>query len=190
RFVAVLVIACPCALGLATPAAIAVGTGRGAELGVLVKGGEALEAASHVDLVLLDKTGTLTTGEPRVVSVVAYDETEDDVLALAASAELPSEHPVGRAIVAAARERGLEIAAPESFRAEPGGGVVARARGRDVRIGTARHLAGIEIGRAERDAEDVAARGETPTLIAAGGRVVALIGVRDEPAEGAAAAVK
>ncbi|HEY1956370.1 MAG TPA: heavy metal translocating P-type ATPase [Polyangiaceae bacterium] len=190
RFVAVLVIACPCALGLATPAAIAVGTGRGAELGVLVKGGEALEAASHVDLVLLDKTGTLTTGEPRVVSIAAYEGKEEDVLALAASAELPSEHPVGRAIVAAARARGLELASPDSFRAEPGGGVVARVRGRDVRIGTARHLEGLERARAERDAESFAARGETPTLVAADGRVIAVIGVRDEPADGAAAAMQ
>ncbi len=191
RFVAVLVIACPCALGLATPAAIAVGTGRGAELGVLVKGGEALEAASHVDVVLLDKTGTLTTGKPRVVSIVTYGVAENDALSLAASAELPSEHPVGQAIVAAARERHLDVAAPESFRAEPGGGVVARALSRDVRIGTSRHLAeeAIDVARAEDDARALASRGETPTLVAADGKVIAVVGVRDEPAEGAAAAI-
>ncbi len=187
RFVAVLVIACPCALGLATPAAIAVGTGRGAELGVLVKGGEALEAASHVDTVLLDKTGTLTTGKPRVVSVKTRGMEEADALRLAACAELPSEHPLGVAIVADARERGLEVASPESFRAEPGGGVVARALGRDVRIGTARHLeeAGVDVHDLGAAAAELAARGETPVLVAADGAVVAVIGLRDEPAKGA-----
>ena len=196
RFVAVLVIACPCALGLATPAAIAVGTGRGAELGVLVKGGEALEAASHVDYVLLDKTGTLTTGKPRLVAIVARDASEDDVLRVAACAELPSEHPVGAAITLAARERGLSVEAPEWFRASPGGGVAARALGREVRIGSAQFLAreGVDVSGAEADATALASRGETPTLVAfVGGvtsRVVAVLGVRDEPAPGARSAVE
>ncbi len=192
RFVAVLVIACPCALGLATPAAIAVGTGRGAELGVLVKGGAALEAASRVDYVLVDKTGTLTTGKPRVVSIVPRGTSEADALRLAATAELPSEHPLGMAIVTEARDRGLEIASPESFRAEPGGGVISRALGREVRIGTARHLAdaGVDLGDVDRTAADLASRGETPVLVAADGAVVAVIGLRDEPAPGAKDAMR
>ena len=192
RFVAVLVIACPCALGLATPAAIAVGPGRGAELGVLVKGGDALEAASHVDFVLLDKTGTLTTGAPRVVSIRTYDFDEGEALRLAASAERASEHPVGQAIVAAARERGVAVGDAESFRATPGGGVTARADGREIRIGSARHLAaeGVDVSPAAADEATLAERGETAALVAIDGRVVALFGTRDEPAPGAADAVR
>jgi Cu+-exporting ATPase len=179
RFVAVLVIACPCALGLATPAAIAVGTGRGAELGVLVKGGVALETASRVDVVFVDKTGTLTTGKPRVVTADA------DVLAIAASAELPSEHPLGVAIVAEARARGLDPAAPESFRAEPGGSVVARVADHEVRIGTLRHLSGVDLRDGAERAERLARQGQTPVLVARDGLLAGVIGLRDEPADGA-----
>ncbi|KYF86899.1 ATPase, partial [Sorangium cellulosum] len=136
RFVAVLVIACPCALGLATPAAVAVGTGRGAELGVLVKGGAALEAASRVDTVLLDKTGTLTSGRPELTDVVALaGHGEAELLGLAAAAELQSEHPVARAIVEGARGRGVGLPAASDFRAEIGHGIEARAAGRLVRAG-------------------------------------------------------
>ncbi|HEX4515019.1 MAG TPA: heavy metal translocating P-type ATPase, partial [Polyangiaceae bacterium] len=186
RFVAVLVIACPCALGLATPAAIAVGTGRGAELGVLVKGGVALETASHVDVVFIDKTGTLTTGKPRVVSA------EQAVLELAARAELPSEHPLGVAIVAEARARGLDPKPPDSFRAEPGGGVVARVDDHDVRIGTARHLeaAGVDLRDGAARAEELARDGQTPVLVARDGVLVSVIGLRDEPAAGAKDAMR
>jgi Cu+-exporting ATPase len=186
RFVAVLVIACPCALGLATPAAIAVGTGRGAELGVLVKGGVALETASHVDVVFIDKTGTLTTGKPRVVTV------DEDALALAARAELPSEHPLGVAIVAEARARGLDPKPPDSFRAEPGGGVVARVDDHDVRIGTARHLeaAGVDLRDGAARAEELARDGQTPVLVARDGVLVSVIGLRDEPAAGAKDAMR
>ena len=181
RFVAVLVIACPCALGLATPAAIAVGTGRGAELGVLVKGGVALETASRVDVVLVDKTGTLTSGKPRVVTA------DDEGLAIAASAELPSEHPLGVAIVAEARARGIDPKAPESFRAEPGGGVIARVGDHDVRIGTARHLeaAKVDLRDGTARAEALARDGQTPVLVARDGVLAFVIGLRDEPAPGA-----
>jgi len=136
-FVAVLIIACPCALGLATPTAIIVGTGRGASLGILVKSADALEAAKAIDVVAFDKTGTLTVGRPRVTDYLSCAGIgEDEVLRLLAGAELRSEHPLAAAVVEAARERGLSVAEPESFEALPGEGVHARVDGRDVWIGT------------------------------------------------------
>ncbi len=134
--VAVLIIACPCALGLATPTAIMVATGRGAERGILIKGGEALEMAARIDTVLLDKTGTITAGKPRVTSVAAnpgYSELE--ILRLAASAEVYSEHPLGKAIVAAAQERGLALSPANQFSAQAGLGVRARIENREVAVG-------------------------------------------------------
>ncbi|HUB77691.1 MAG TPA: heavy metal translocating P-type ATPase [Bryobacteraceae bacterium] len=134
--VAVLIIACPCALGLATPTAIMVGTGRGAEHGILIKGGEALEMAHRIGAVVLDKTGTITSGKPRVVRVApAAGWTEAEVLRLAASAERYSEHPLGRAIVDAARERGLTLDEVRDFTALTGLGVRARAGEREVVVG-------------------------------------------------------
>jgi len=136
-FVAVLIIACPCALGLATPTAIIVGTGRGASRGILVKSADALEAAKAIDVVAFDKTGTLTVGRPRVTDYLSCAGIgEDEVLRLLAGAELRSEHPLAAAVVEAARERGLSGAEPESFEALPGEGVHARVDGRDVWIGT------------------------------------------------------
>ena len=136
-FVAVLIIACPCALGLATPTAIIVGTGRGASRGILVKSADALEAAKAIDIVAFDKTGTLTVGRPRVTDYLSCAGIgEDEVLRLLAGAELRSEHPLAAAVVEAARERGLSVAEPESFEALPGEGVHARVDGRDVWIGT------------------------------------------------------
>jgi Cu+-exporting ATPase len=134
--VAVLIIACPCALGLATPVAIMVGTGRGAERGILIKGGEALETARRIDTVVLDKTGTITRGKPEVVRVLpAAGWTEDAVLRLAASAERHSEHPLGKAIVDAARARNLTLDQPEQWSSETGHGVRARIGGREVVVG-------------------------------------------------------
>jgi P-type Cu+ transporter len=135
-FVAVLIIACPCALGLATPTAIMVGTGRGAERGVLIKGGEALEIAYKIDTVLLDKTGTVTRGKPEVTAILPRDGyTAHDLLRLAASAERYSEHPWGAAIVARARRDGIAIEESQGFRALPGRGVEARVGGRQVFVG-------------------------------------------------------
>jgi Cu+-exporting ATPase len=134
--VAVLIVACPCALGLATPTAIMVGTGRGAERGILIKGGEALEMACRIDTIVLDKTGTITRGKPRVTSVVpAPGRTENELLRLAASAERYSEHPLGKAIVAAAAERGIALEEATEFSALAGHGVRARVAGHDVAIG-------------------------------------------------------
>jgi P-type Cu+ transporter len=134
--VAVLIIACPCALGLATPVAIMVGTGRGAEHGILIKGGEALEMAHRIDTVLLDKTGTVTRGTPEVTGVApAEGFTEEDVLRFAAAAERYSEHPLAQAIVEAARARGIEAEEAAGFRAETGLGVRARIGGREVVVG-------------------------------------------------------
>jgi Cu+-exporting ATPase len=134
--VAVLIIACPCALGLATPTAIMVGTGRGAERGILIKGGEALEMAEHIQVVVLDKTGTVTQGKPRVTRIVpAPGFSDEELLRLAASAERYSEHPLGKAIVEAAAERGIALGEAADFRALAGHGVSARIAGREVVVG-------------------------------------------------------
>jgi Cu+-exporting ATPase len=193
RFVAVLVIACPCALGLATPAAVAVGTGRGAELGVLVKGGAALEATSRIDTVLLDKTGTLTSGKPSLTDVVDFSEMGTALLlGLVASAERESEHPVARAIVEGARERGASLAPVEDFRSEVGYGVEARVKGQVVRVGTTAWLsrAGIDAQPLENEAERLAAQGRTPSFVAVDGKLAGLVAVADRPTAQARAVVE
>jgi Cu+-exporting ATPase len=183
RFVAVLVIACPCALGLATPAAVAVGTGRGAELGVLVKGGAALEAASRVDAVLLDKTGTLTAGRPQLTDVRALDGDEPGLLSLVASVEKMSEHPVARAIVSGAAERGATTWSADDFVSTPGLGVEACVAGRSVRVGTRAWLAqvGVDTATLESAADALAGAGRTPSFVAVDGDLVGLIAVADPP---------
>lgn len=184
RFVAVLVIACPCALGLATPAAVAVGTGRGAELGVLVKGGSALEAASRVDTVLFDKTGTLTAGRPALSAVQSTSEfNETELLALVGSAELGSEHPVAKALVEGARARNIVLTNPEHFQADAGSGVVAHVAGREVRIGTARFFAEhhVDVAPLEDVAESLATNGNTPSFVAVDGQLAGLVAVADLP---------
>jgi Cu+-exporting ATPase len=136
NFVAVLIIACPCALGLATPTAIMVGTGKGAENGVLIRSGEALETAHKIDAIILDKTGTLTRGEPEVTdAITAGSFDEDELLGFAASAERSSEHPLGEAIQNAARERGLKVDDVAEFNALPGQGIGAVVAGRQVFLG-------------------------------------------------------
>jgi Cu+-exporting ATPase len=192
HFVAVLVIACPCALGLATPAAVAVGTSRAASLGFLVKGGEALERASTVDRVLFDKTGTLTEGRARLVTVVALaGRTEGALLALVAAAEAGSEHPLARAVVAGALARGVAVPPATGFAAVPGGGVRATVDGALVRVGTARWLAeeGIDASALEGAAAEAAARGETASFAAVGGAVAGLVALADTARPEAAAAV-
>ena len=190
RFVAVLVIACPCALGLATPAAVAVGTGKGAELGILVKGGSVLEAASRVDTVLLDKTGTLTTGKPRLTDVVAqsgFDETE--LLRLVAAVERQSEHPIARAIVVGFTERtGTDEASlprAEAFRVEAGHGAAGIVEGKRVRVGNAAWLreGRVSTEPLEEEAERLASHGRTPSFVAIDGKLAGLVAVADRPTE-------
>jgi Cu+-exporting ATPase len=191
-FVAVLVVACPCALGLATPTAIMVATGRGAELGILIKGAESLERAHRLTTVVFDKTGTLTAGRPSVTAVRAADgAAEEEVLRLAASAERGSEHPVGAAIVAEAERRGLALTEPEDFKAVPGHGVRASVAGRSVLLGNARLMAeaGVALGALGPEGETLAARGQTPIFLAADARALGLLGVADTLKPGAPAAV-
>jgi P-type Cu+ transporter len=191
RFVAVLVIACPCALGLATPAAVAVGTGRGAELGVLVKGGAVLEMASRIDTVLLDKTGTLTTGKPELTEVIAIDGDVEGLLSLVASIEHGSEHPIGRAIVRGARERGVSVTPSERFASRAGAGVEGRVGARTILVGTAAWLesTGIETRSLEGFARTLAERGHTPSFVAIDGRLAGLVAVADRASADARGAV-
>ncbi len=181
-FVTVLVIACPCALGLATPTAIMVGTGKGAELGVLIKGGEALETTHSINAVVLDKTGTITQGKPELTDIVRYTvEVESDVLALTASAERGSEHPIARAIVSAAQERNLALAEPDSFRAIPGRGIEAFVGGRRVLAGSAKLLTenGVDISRSVGDAIALSNSGKTLMYIAIDNALYALMAAAD-----------
>lgn len=159
RFVAVLVIACPCALGLATPAAVAVATGRGAELGVLFKGGPALEAASHIDTVCLDKTGTLTAGAPSLQAIAtAPAVAEDELLIAAASLEQASQHPLGKALVAAAAARGLALHPPRQVKHEAGAGLAGEVAGAMIGVGNRRYIEAV-LGRALTEAEAEAGSG-------------------------------
>ncbi|MDR7468539.1 MAG: heavy metal translocating P-type ATPase [Armatimonadota bacterium] len=190
--VAVLVISCPCAVGMATPSAIMAGTGKAAEHGILFKGADAIEAASRLTHIVFDKTGTLTRGEPSVTDVVAAEGwLEDRVLRLGAAAEVNSEHPLGEAIVRAARGRGLAVDEPEAFSAIPGHGVEARVGGRMVLLGNRRLMRdrGVDItafrGQAERLEED----GKTVMFAAADGQVAGLIAVADTLKEHSAEAV-
>ncbi|MGE5593692.1 MAG: heavy metal translocating P-type ATPase [Betaproteobacteria bacterium] len=207
-FTAVLVIACPCALGLATPTAIMVGTGRGAEAGILIRGAEHLERAHKVDTVVFDKTGTLTKGEPEVVREVSTDETRAQretsttaavpssgsgadepaetpartMMRLAGSAELRSEHPLGAAVVRRARDLGIEPAEPAEFEAVPGKGVRAVVDGNVVHVGTLRFLeeAGVDVpGELDEVRRSMEAEGQTAMFVAAGRRALGVIGVAD-----------
>ena len=181
-FVAVLVVACPCALGLATPMSIMVAAGRGAQLGVLMKNGTALEASGHLDTIVVDKTGTLTEGQPRLVSLYAEGMGEGEALSLAASLEAVSEHPLARAVLEAAQERQLSVSGVEGFRAESGMGVVGTVEGRSLLLGNERLLAenGVKLQpemKARLDA--LADDGQTPLLLAVDGCFTAMLGVAD-----------
>ncbi|MGC3996405.1 MAG: heavy metal translocating P-type ATPase [Anaeromyxobacter sp.] len=179
--VAVLIIACPCALGLATPMSIMVGTGRGARAGVLVRDAEALELMAKVDVLVVDKTGTLTEGKPRLTSVVPADGTsEAEVLRLAASVEAGSEHPLAGAFVRGARERGVATSPGAGFASVTGQGVRATIGGREVRVGTDRLLGDVAIPEAlSTAAAALREGGETVVFVAAGGRAVGVVGVAD-----------
>jgi Cu+-exporting ATPase len=184
RLVAVLVIACPCALGLATPTAIMAGTGKGAERGVLFKNSEALELASKLDTVVLDKTGTITVGKPAVVDVVCLDgnfANENEFLRLAASAERGSEHPLGRAIVAEATRRGLSLLEPKSFKASRGLGMSAAVDGREVLAGKPGWFMemGLDLGPLAQKLSLLQNQGKSVVVIAVENKIAGLMAVAD-----------
>src|SRR3712207_2563775 len=192
NMVAVLIIACPCAMGLATPTSIMVGTGKGAELGILVKGGEALESAHRLTTVVLDKTGTLTRGEPTLTDVVVTDGIpEKELLRLVASAERGSEHPLGEAVVRAAKERGLSLADAEEFETVTGGGIQAQIEGREVLVGNWGFLNdhGISEDGLVPRSEELAQEGKTPMFVAVDGRPAGLVAVADTVKEESCEAV-
>ncbi|MCX5736405.1 MAG: heavy metal translocating P-type ATPase [candidate division NC10 bacterium] len=202
NFVAVLIIACPCALGLATPTAIMVGTGKGAELGILIRSGASLETAHKLTTVVFDKTGTLTKGEPEVTDILADEprdesrelraESREELLRVAASLERGSEHPLGEAIVTRAKEQGLTLSEVTEFEAVPGLGVRGRVDGRTVLLGNARFLAesGFDVHPLAPAAEELAAQGKTPMFVAVDGRAAGLIAVADTLKERSVEAVR
>ncbi|MGR3938395.1 heavy metal translocating P-type ATPase [Streptomyces sp. BRA346] len=190
--VAVLIIACPCALGLATPLSIMVGTGKGAQAGILIRSAEALETAHKLDTIVLDKTGTVTAGKPVLTDVHptdGYDESE--LLALVAAAEEMSEHPLATAIVAGARQRGLDLPAADAFDSVTGKGVRATADGHTILVGTARLLgdAHLNTGPLDGVAADLSAQGKTPVLAAADGAPAGVLAVADTVKDDSTAAI-
>ena len=193
-FIAVLIIACPCALGLATPTAIMVGTGKGAENGVLIRGGESLETAHKIDTVILDKTGTLTKGEPSLTDVIPLGGwKERDILLLAASAETGSEHPLGEAIVRGAEERKItKLPRAEEFKAIPGHGIKARIKDRDVLLGTRRLMEtnGISPDAVEDEMKRLESQGKTAMILAVDGKIAGILAVADTLKENSKEAVK
>ncbi|HIE29887.1 TPA: heavy metal translocating P-type ATPase [Candidatus Poribacteria bacterium] len=196
NLVAVLIIACPCALGLATPTAIMVGTGRGAENGVLIKGGESLERAHKIDTIVFDKTGTLTKGEPAVTDIiVANDFDEETLLQLAATVERGSEHPLGQAIVTEAQQRKIELGGPKSrlqdFNAIPGCGVSAKVDDKSVLLGNLKLMfeSGIDVGDLIKIAEKISLEGKTPMYVTVNKKAVGVIAVADTLKENSKKAV-
>jgi Cu+-exporting ATPase len=179
--VAVMVIACPCALGLATPTAVMVGMGRGAENGILIRNAEALETAHKLEVVVLDKTGTLTEGRPRVASVRALGVSEDELFEAVAAVERPSEHPLASAVLEEASARGLRIAGASEFEAVPGRGVRGSVEGMTVLAGTATFLEneGVPTSDIESHVTTLTTNGETPLIIARDGQLLGAIGVAD-----------
>ena len=191
--VSVLIIACPCALGLATPMSIMVGVGRGAQAGILVKNAEALERMEKVDTLIVDKTGTLTEGKPKVVAVIAAkDSNETEVLRVAASVERASEHPLAAAIVTAAAERGVALAEVTNFDSPTGKGVVGTVDGRKVALGSNRFLGerGVEAASLAADAERLRRDGATVIFLAVDGKFDGILGVADPIKENAPAALQ
>ena len=180
-FVSVLVIACPCALGLATPTAIMVGTGVGASNGILIKSGEALEITHKTDVVVLDKTGTVTEGKPKVIEIITQSGTQEELLKIAACCEKVSEHPLGSAIVEEAQNRGMELKAPEKFESLTGRGIRAELDGKAILIGNERMLAeqNISLGALKEKADEIAKKGQTPMFVAVGQELAGIISVAD-----------
>lgn len=190
--ITVLVIACPCALGLATPISIMVGVGKAAEHGILIRSGESLQRAGQLSVIVLDKTGTVTLGQPRVTTLeTAEGWDEAGLLSLAASVEAGSEHPLAEAVVESARARNLGVKTVEAFAATPGGGVRGRVEGREVLLGNPRYLKeqGIQVGDWEQRGTQLAAQAQTPLYIAIDNAVAGVLGVADPVKPGAREAI-
>ncbi|MBE1441690.1 heavy metal translocating P-type ATPase [Paenibacillus sp. OAS669] len=181
KAIAVLVIACPCALGLATPTSIMAGSGRAAEFGILFKGGEHLESMHNIQTIVLDKTGTVTKGKPALTDVRIVGMDEREALQLVGSAEKQSEHPLAEAIVEGIREKGLELFEPEQFEAIPGYGIRAIVTGKEILVGTRKLLEreGVSYAEALKEMEQLEAEGKTAMLIAIGGRFAGMVAVAD-----------
>ena len=191
-FISVMVIACPCSLGLATPTAIMVGTGRGAELGILIKSGEALEKAHKVDTIVFDKTGTITEGKPRVTDIISVKNLkEDDILQVAAALELHSEHPLGEAIVEEAKERGIKLPSVKDFISITGQGVCGKIEESEIFIGNIKLMKnkGIEVTM-EEELNRLASQGKTPMYMALDGEFLGVIAVADTVKEESIEAIK
>ena len=192
--VAVLVIACPCAMGLATPTAVMVGTGRGAEMGILLKTSEALERAGHVKMIVLDKTGTITRGQPSVTDIIVQDSRleENELLRLAASVEKGSEHPLGESVVAEAGNRELKLSEPEGFTATAGHGVQAQVDGFQVVVGSPRMIAeaGMDTSEIASEISRLQSEGKTTVLVAVDGRIAGAIAIADTVKEGSIQAIE
>jgi len=190
-FVTVLIIACPCALGLATPTSLTVGIGKAAQHGVLIRSGDALQTAKRLDTIVLDKTGTITVGKPSLTDVVAGELPEGELLRLAAAVERNSEHPLAEAVVEGARERGVEPPEPEGFQAIPGHGVEATVEGRKVLLGNLKLMRdrGVEVGDLEAKAAALADAGETPMYVAVDGRPGGIVACADTVKEDSARAI-
>ena len=192
HMVAVLVIACPCAMGLATPTAVMVGTGKGAEAGILFRTSEALERAGQIAVVVLDKTGTITKGQPAVTDIVVNGNwKQDELLRLAASVEKGSEHPLGESIWAEATTRGLKLVEPTGFKAEAGHGVQAQVEGRSVIVGNMRMFQahGIQLADLESEVARLQAEAKTAMLVAIDGQTAGIIAVADTIKESSKEAV-
>ena len=191
-FVSVLVIACPCALGLATPTAIMVGTGLGANHGILIKSGEALEISHKVDAGVLDKTGTITEGKPAVMKVISHSISEEELLKIAASCELVSEHPLGQAIVNGAKEKGIELAKVVDFQSITGQGIEAVLEGKTYYIGNKKLCVEQKIDFTEYEAEaaQIANKGQTPMFVGLEGKVIGIVSVADTLKETSVEAIR
>ena len=191
-FVSVLVIACPCALGLATPTAIMVGTGLGANHGILIKSGEALEISHKVDAVVLDKTGTITEGKPTVMQVISRSASEEKLLQVAASCEQVSEHPLGAASVNGAKDRGIELEKVVEFQSITGQGIEAIIAGKTYYIGNKKLCVEqkIDFSEYEEEALQIAGKGQTPMFVASGGKVIGIVSVADTVKETSKAAIQ
>ena len=191
-FISVLIIACPCALGLATPTAIMVGTGKGAELGVLIKGGESLETAHKLNTIIFDKTGTITEGKPQVTAIVSAGKfKKEDVLLWAAAAEKSSEHPLGDAIIQKAQDQKISLPEVSSFQALPGKGIEGEIEGRKILLGNLKLMEEKKIEvTLKANADSLASRGETPVYLAVDGKLEGLLAVADVVKKSSANAIR